>query len=380
MTSSSSSTSARRSWATSVWSPPSTRWPTVSCADDPSFDRCWNEPRRTTAGAIQLTDYFLDATHLPFVHTTTFGVADDAFLPPHEVERGAWHASTTYVTPYRNYDDPLVATGEHPLVQEHHLFKEFAAATTALVRLTFPLTGGVISILFSCLPEDGASSRVFKMMARNDFGGDEVKLADSIQFEERVLDEDLAILESYRGPPRSPRRGTFFVDKTDHSPDVLRVNWYQRADGSPAVLPGQQRMGAHTDYGVLTILLADRVPGLEIVAPGGDWVGVQPEPGCFLVNLGDLLAQWTNDRWRSTLHRVVPPTGVGECLRRSAAFFHEANSDALVEVLPTCVTADRPARYEPVLAGDHLLAKLRGSRELERSTAVSTLGERAKVV
>jgi isopenicillin N synthase-like dioxygenase len=173
---------------------------------------------------------------------------------------------------------------------------------------------------------------------------------------------------------------TFFVDKTDHSPDVLRVNWYQRADGSVPVLPGQQRMGAHTDYGVLTILLADRVPGLEIVAPGGDWVGVQPEPGCFLVNLGDLLAQWTNDRWRSTLHRVVPPTGEGECLRRSAAFFHEANSDALVEVLPTCVTADRPARYEPVLAGDHLLAKLRGSRELERSTAVSTLGERANVV
>jgi isopenicillin N synthase-like dioxygenase len=172
----------------------------------------------------------------------------------------------------------------------------------------------------------------------------------------------------------------YFADKTDHSPDVLRVNWYQRADGSAPVLPGQQRMGAHTDYGVLTILLADRVPGLEIVAPSGAWVGVQPEPGCFLVNLGDLLAQWTNDRWRSTLHRVVPPTGEGECLRRSAAFFHEANSDALVEVLPTCISADRPARYEPVLAGDHLLAKLRGSRELQPSTAASTVGERADVL
>jgi phenylpropionate dioxygenase-like ring-hydroxylating dioxygenase large terminal subunit len=175
--------------------------------DDPSFDQCWNEPRRTSAGAIQLTDNFLDATHLPFVHTTTFGVAEDAFLPAHEVERDGWRASTTYVTPYRNHDDPLVATGEHPLVQEHHLFKEFAAATTALVRLTFPLTGGVISILFSCLPEDGSSSRVFKMMARNDFGGDQDKLADSIQFEDRVLDEDLAVLESYRHThvPLDPR-------------------------------------------------------------------------------------------------------------------------------------------------------------------------------
>ena len=163
----------------------------------------------------------------------------------------------------------------------------------------------------------------------------------------------------------------FFADKTDHSPDVLRVNWYRGEEGLAAV-PGQQRMGAHTDYGVLTILYADVVPGLEIVAPSGEWVGVQPEPGCYLVNLGDLLAQWTNDRWRSTLHRVVP----GDHFRRSAAFFHEANADALVEVLPTCVTAEAPARYAPVRAGDHLLAKLRGSRELQPSTAASTLGER----
>jgi isopenicillin N synthase-like dioxygenase len=169
---------------------------------------------------------------------------------------------------------------------------------------------------------------------------------------------------------------TFFDAKTTHSPDVLRVNWYDRADGSVPALPGQQRMGAHTDYGVLTVLLADRVPGLEIVAPSGEWTGVRPEPGCFLVNLGDLLAQWTNDRWRSTLHRVVPPTGEGRCLRRSAAFFHEANPDALVEVLPTCVDDEHPAKYGPVLAGEHLLAKLRGSRQLLQSTAVSTLGER----
>jgi isopenicillin N synthase-like dioxygenase len=132
-------------------------------------------------------------------------------------------------------------------------------------------------------------------------------------------------------------------------------------------------MGAHTDYGVLTVLLADRVPGLEIVDPHGDWVGVVPEPGCLLVNLDDLLAQWTNDRWRSTLHRVVPPVGEGERLRRSAAFFHEADSDALVEAISTCVDAAHPARYPPVRAGDHLLAKLLGPRELRRSDAVSTV-------
>jgi isopenicillin N synthase-like dioxygenase len=169
----------------------------------------------------------------------------------------------------------------------------------------------------------------------------------------------------------------FFEARTAHSPDVLRVNWFRRADGAPPTLPGQQRMGAHTDYGVLTILYADRVPGLEIVAPSGDWVGVQPEPGCFLVNLGDLLAQWTNDRWRSTVHRVAPPVGEGPCFRRSAAFFHEANADALIDPIPTCVSDSNPARYTPVTAGEHLLAKLKGSREMERSTAASTLGDRS---
>jgi vanillate O-demethylase monooxygenase subunit len=166
--------------------------------DDPSFDRCWNEPRRTTAGALQLTDNFLDATHLPSVHTGTFGVADDGFLPPHEVQQDGWRAWTTYVTPYRNHDDPLVATGGHPLVQEHHLFKEVTPVTTALVRLSFPLTGGVITILFSCLPEDADHSTVFKVMARNDFGGDADRIAESVAFEDAVLDEDLAVLEAYR--------------------------------------------------------------------------------------------------------------------------------------------------------------------------------------
>ena len=132
---------------------------------DPSFDRTMNEPRRTPVSAVQLTDNFLDATHLPFVHTTTFGVDRAGTLPPHDVHRDGWRAWTTYVTPYRNHDDPLVATGEHPLVQEHHLFKELAPATTALIRLWFPLTGSTLAILFACLPEHRSSTRVF-MLAR----------------------------------------------------------------------------------------------------------------------------------------------------------------------------------------------------------------------
>jgi isopenicillin N synthase-like dioxygenase len=170
----------------------------------------------------------------------------------------------------------------------------------------------------------------------------------------------------------------FFEPFTDHATDTMRVNRYERAAGEPEPLTGQQRMGAHSDYGVLTVLYADRVPGLQIVGPDNQWHDVMPAPSALLVNLGDLLAQWTNDHWRSTLHRVVPPprTVDGPSLRRSVAFFHEGNFDGLIECLPTCVSAERPARYEPVLAGEHLLAKLMGPRTLTASSATSTAAGR----
>jgi len=174
----------------------------------------------------------------------------------------------------------------------------------------------------------------------------------------------------------------FFEAKTDHSTDTLRVIRYERQPGSPDPLPGQARMGAHTDYGIVTALLADPVPGLEIVGPDGQWHSVVPVEGAYLVNLGDLLAQWTNDRWRSTLHRVVPPP-VGEsspALRRAAAFFHDGNYDALVEVLPTCCSSDNPPKYPPVLAGEHLMAKLTAPRNRVESTATDFTGDRRGAV
>jgi vanillate O-demethylase monooxygenase subunit len=183
-----------------VWlapAPPVCGLPDFSEWDDPTYDTAWNEPRRCHAGAGQLCDNFLDAAHLPTVHVGTFGVPDEPYIPPQEVQRTDWCASTTYQVKYRNHDDPLVASGEHPLVQPQNLYKECRPATTAIVRLDFPLTGRRLAILFSCLPETAGTTVVFKMMARNDFGGDESRMVESLAFEDRVLDEDLAVLESY---------------------------------------------------------------------------------------------------------------------------------------------------------------------------------------
>lgn len=170
----------------------------------------------------------------------------------------------------------------------------------------------------------------------------------------------------------------FFVDKVDHSTNLLRIIKYATASTDPDPLERQLGMGAHSDYGLFTVLFADPVPGLQVVGRDGEWRDVIPQPGCFVVNIGDLMAQWTNDRWRSTLHRVLPParpaTGVNG--RRSMAFFFDGNWDMVVEALPTCVSADRPAKYAPVQAGEHLMAKLLGPRTLQASKATSTVGDR----
>jgi isopenicillin N synthase-like dioxygenase len=170
----------------------------------------------------------------------------------------------------------------------------------------------------------------------------------------------------------------WFRQFTTHSTDTVRVNHYERHAGDRPPSEQQMRMGAHTDYGIVTVLYADPVPGLQVLQHDGVWLDVQPDPGAFLINLGDLTAQWTNDRWRSTLHRVVPPPGdaTGAALRRSVAFFHDGNYDALIECLPTCCSPENPARYAPVTAGEHLMAKLLGPRTLTASSAADTVSDR----
>jgi isopenicillin N synthase-like dioxygenase len=158
-------------------------------------------------------------------------------------------------------------------------------------------------------------------------------------------------------------REDYFADATDHSIDVLRLNNYRLPDPGTPVEPDQLGMGAHTDYGIVTVLWADTGPGLEILGADGGWHPVMPADGALLVNLGDAIARWTNDEWVSTMHRVTGPRINGALVsRRSAAYFHDGNVDALIECLPSCVSAGNPARYEPVTVGDHLAAKLAGSR------------------
>ncbi|WP_420451353.1 isopenicillin N synthase family dioxygenase [Ilumatobacter sp.] len=109
--------------------------------------------------------------------------------------------------------------------------------------------------------------------------------------------------------------------------------------------------GAHTDWGAVTVLAQDGVGSLEVRDKAGRWVEVPPVPGAFVINVGDLMQRWTNDRYVSTMHRVL---GVPDRERFSVACFFDLDHDALIECLPTCTTTDDPARHPPITAGDHL--------------------------
>ena len=159
----------------------------------------------------------------------------------------------------------------------------------------------------------------------------------------------------------------YFAAFQDHSIDVLRMNHYAMPAGAVRAEADQMGMGAHTDFGIVTILWADAVtPGLQILGADGRWSDVVPAPGALLVNLGDLLARWTNDRWLSTMHRVLPPIDAeGQVVRRrSAAYFHDGNADATISCLASCIDAAHPRLYEPIRIDDHIAAKLGGSRSL----------------
>jgi isopenicillin N synthase-like dioxygenase len=121
----------------------------------------------------------------------------------------------------------------------------------------------------------------------------------------------------------------------------LRLNYYPKFTGAGDSPFG---VGEHTDAGALTLLLQDEQPGLE-VSRDGRWHPVEPRADAIVINIGDIIQVWSNDRYRAALHRVI--TNPLED-RYSVPFFLSPSFDTTYEPLPTTVTADCPARYRPI--------------------------------
>jgi len=113
-------------------------------------------------------------------------------------------------------------------------------------------------------------------------------------------------------------------------------------------------VSAHTDYECFTIL-ATSAAGLQVRNRSGEWIEAPPVPGAFVINIGDIMERWTNDTFTSTVHRVINRTG-GK--RFSLPFFFGANHDTVVTCLPTCQSAERPARYPTTTAGEWTVSNI----------------------
>jgi phenylpropionate dioxygenase-like ring-hydroxylating dioxygenase large terminal subunit len=170
--------------------------PTFAEWDDPSLTATWLPSVTIRAGAAQFIDNFLDFAHFPFVHAGTFGAGESALLEPFSVSptSDGWGASVDITHTIANHEDPLVATGAHPLVQARRMRFTYSAPFVVLLRLDLPLTGVTNAILTFVTPVDDTTTIVHTAMLRNDITS-EAGAAEAIAYERAVLDEDLAVIE-----------------------------------------------------------------------------------------------------------------------------------------------------------------------------------------
>lgn len=143
----------------------------------------------------------------------------------------------------------------------------------------------------------------------------------------------------------------FFTKKFFEPLSVFRMIQYP---GLPEE-KGRVVCGEHTDYGIVTLLHQDRVGGLQVRNLEGEWLDAPPIPGSFVVNVGDMMAMWSNDRYKSTPHRVLNP-GVD---RMSMPFFCEPNPDTVISCLPHCHDTSNPAKYPDVDARTWLMKRFK---------------------
>ena len=132
----------------------------------------------------------------------------------------------------------------------------------------------------------------------------------------------------------------YFDSRFENSQFSVRFAYYP-----PTVRQGPLGIGAHSDMNFMTFLPQSELPGLQVRMPDGVWLDLPHLPGSIAVNSGDTLKRWTNGRFKSTPHRVIPPTSKP---RYAIPFFFGPNIDTVIECLPTCQGDDNPPQWEPI--------------------------------
>ncbi|KAI0035223.1 Clavaminate synthase-like protein [Vararia minispora EC-137] len=146
---------------------------------------------------------------------------------------------------------------------------------------------------------------------------------------------------------------SFFDDKTTSPAAIMRLLYYPPQAG--VIDERTIGIGAHTEYCFTILWQQDDVEALQILNAHGKWIDAVPIRGSLVVNIGDQLGRWTNDIFKSTRHRAINRSGVE---RYSIPLFFGTDYNVLLEALPSCVSDDMPAKYDPILAGDYVKSRL----------------------
>ncbi|MCH2549912.1 MAG: isopenicillin N synthase family oxygenase [Alphaproteobacteria bacterium] len=145
-----------------------------------------------------------------------------------------------------------------------------------------------------------------------------------------------------------------YFDKFFSTPEYYnRCAWYPPAD----VEEGQFSLAPHSDHSSITYLPLMDVPGLEVMAPSGKWIEIDPLRGGIVVNTGEFLNRWTNGRFIATPHRVVPPKKD----RYALTFFYNANDETIAEPISTCITPGEKPKYDPMSFHDFFITYMDGN-------------------
>lgn len=153
---------------------------------------------------------------------------------------------------------------------------------------------------------------------------------------------------------------------------VSIINYYPPLDPTVAKRT-QWSFSPHTDYGAFTLLSQDTLGGLQVRNSAGNWIDVPPIPNTFVVNLGDLMATWTNDLFTSNLHRAANISGQA---RISIPFFVAPQGATIIRCLETCHGPGNAPRYDPVAAGDYVRTLLEQSGRTGRPGVAVRTAER----
>jgi len=153
-------------------------------------------PARARVGAGLMLDNFLDMAHFPFVHAATIGSHDALEVPEMTIERDGVGMVVTSTHWFPNHEDPGVARGIRPLLQQRSLRYEYRAPFQASLRIDYVQAGGTNVLDFFVQPEDDEHCRIYTLLHRNDLD-DADQLADAGAYEQKILDEDLLLQEQY---------------------------------------------------------------------------------------------------------------------------------------------------------------------------------------